>query len=263
MKAIILAAGEGKRLRPITGIVCKPLLPVGGRPIIEQLVENIREVGIGEISIVIGHLGEQIIDFLGDGSKYGVRLAYQEQRRKDGTAQALQLAADLVDRDVLVTAGDTAFSAEHLRTVIGYFYEQDCDLTLSLKRLDREKILAASTVKLEADNTISAIVEKPAPNQILSAIAAAPIYVAKRAIFDYLPRVKRSERGEYEIASAIQLMIDDGLRVKGIFGGVAPDLTNLVDLLKLNFEYISRILPSQSPPDMETRKTSPSSPKEE
>lgn len=263
MKAVILAAGEGKRLRPITKVVCKPLLPIQGRPVIEQLVRHIRGVGIREIGIVVGHLGEQIINFLGDGSKYGVKLTYREQKLRDGMARALQLMADLVNDEVLVVAGDTVFSTEHLKAVLDCFYQENCDLTLSLKRLNQTEIMAASTVRLEPDYSISAIVEKPRPDQILSDIAAAPLYVARRSIFDYLPWVEKSERGEYEIQSAIQLIINDGLRVKGVFAGESPSLTNLVDLLRLNFDYLSRVLSPQGLPEMDTRSTSPSSPKEE
>jgi len=117
MKAIIMAAGKGERLRPFTEWLPKPLLPIGGRPIIETLLTNLRQVGISQAVIIYGHLGDVLRRFLGDGSRYGLELIFREQTERLGTAHAVMQAADLISAQndaVMVMGGDTAFSFNHI-----------------------------------------------------------------------------------------------------------------------------------------------------
>lgn len=240
MKAILLAAGRGKRLRPLTDLVAKGLLPVGGRPIIEQIIENLRATGIEEIVVVTGHLGDQIKAYLGDGSKYGVKIFYREQRKPLGMAHALRLGLDFIEGYVLVSACDSLSPEDHYRELLQRFREEDLDAALSLKVMGREEIKESSVVKLEEDGSISRIIEKPSEDEIISNIACAPLYVFREGIKEYLPKVKKSKRGEYEIQDAIQSMIDDGLRVKGVLSGSWIHLSDIRDFLRLNFGYTKR-----------------------
>ena len=249
MRAIIMAAGKGERLRPITEWLPKPLLPIGGRPIIETLLTNLRQAGISQTIIIYGHLGETLRRFLGDGSRYGMELIFREQTERLGTAHAVMQAADLISAQddaasshvrsgVMVMAGDTAFSFEHIGGLVQFHRASGADASLSLKRLPIERLAASSSVAIDAAGRITQIVEKPTPDTAPSDIASAPLYIYPPSLADYLTRVGLSVRNEYELPDVITMMIDDGLKVMGKVETVAPNLTTQRDLLKLNFDYL-------------------------
>jgi len=242
MNAIILAAGKGKRLRPITEWVPKPLLPIGGRPIIETLLTNLQAAGIARAVIIHGHLGEMVQRFVGDGSRFGMELTFREQRERLGTAHAVMQAEDLLKawgEEVMVLAGDTAFSLEHIAGLVEFHRASDADVSLSLKRLPLEKVAATSSVALGPEGRVTHIVEKPDPERAPSDIACAPLHIYPPVLVEYLPRVQPSARGEYELTDVIAMMIEDGLRVMGKLAPEAPNLTDQRDLLRWNFEYLA------------------------
>ena len=241
MKAIIMAAGKGERLRPFTEWLPKTLLPIGGRPIMEILLANLRQAGISQAVIIYGHLGETLQRFLGDGSRYGLELIFREQTERLGTAHAVMQAADLIsahDDAVMVMAGDTAFGFNHIGGLVQFHRTSGADVSLSLKRLPVERLSASSSVAIDAVGRITRIVEKPAPGTAPSDIACAPLYIFPPSLADYLTRVGLSVRNEYELPDVITMMIDDGLKVMGKVEPVAPNLTSQRDLLRLNFDYL-------------------------
>ncbi|HID28314.1 MAG TPA: nucleotidyltransferase family protein, partial [Methanosarcinales archaeon] len=107
MRAIILAGGRGKRLRPLTDYIAKPLLPIKGKPIIQQIIENLSAANLKDIVIVVGYLGHQIRDYLGSGESAGVTIKYLEQKEQLGMAHALNIARDFINGDCLVAASDS------------------------------------------------------------------------------------------------------------------------------------------------------------
>ena len=241
MRAIIMAAGKGERLRPFTEWLPKTLLPIGGRPIMEILLTNLRQAGISQAVIIYGHLGETLQRFLGDGSRYGLELIFREQMERLGTAHAVMQAADLIsaqDDAVMVMAGDTAFGFEHIGGLVQFHRTSGADVSLSLKRLPVERLSASSSVAIDAAGRITRIVEKPAPGTAPSDIACAPLYIFPPLLADYLTRVGVSVRNEYELPDVITMMIDDGLKVMGKVEPAAPNLTSQRDLLRLNFDYL-------------------------
>ncbi len=237
MRGIVLAAGIGKRLRPFTNFIAKSLLPVGGRPAIIQILEDFNALNISEIAVVISHLGYQIRDYLDKGD---YRVTYIDEGKPLGTGHALLVASDFIQDDVLVAATDCILPREHLKELCAYHLAEKCDVTLSLKMLSEEEMLSSATVVLEKDNSISRIIEKPTRDEILSNVASSPYYVVNESIKRYLPRVKLSRRGEYELADAFQMMIDDGLKVKGVLSEEYMHLSNIQDLIALNKDFFSR-----------------------
>lgn len=230
MRAIILAGGRGKRLRPLTDYIAKPLLPIKGKPIIQQIIENLSAVNIKDIVIVVGYLGHQIINYLGSG-----RIKYLEQKEQLGMAHALNIARDYINGDCIVAASDSIFPVEHIKKLINFHISEKCDATITLKKLESiEEITHCSNVKLEKDNSISVIIEKPTNHQIISNISGSPLYIFKEVIKEYLPKVEKSQRQEYEIQSAIQAMIDDGLVVKGLLNDKWIHLSTREDFLRYN-----------------------------
>ncbi|RLG55664.1 MAG: glucose-1-phosphate thymidylyltransferase, partial [Candidatus Hydrothermarchaeota archaeon] len=109
MKAVILAAGRGERLEPLTETMPKCMLPLAGKPILEHIIEEVKKVGIDEITIIIGYKGEEIKNYFEDGGKLGVKINYAEQNERLGTAHALSMV--YLDEDFLALNGDTIITS--------------------------------------------------------------------------------------------------------------------------------------------------------
>jgi dTDP-glucose pyrophosphorylase len=243
MKAVILAGGRGKRLRPISNRIAKALIPYRGRPLIKELIQRLETLEPEEVIVVLGWLGEQVKEHLGSSTPGGTAITYVYQPSPRGTAHALMQAADLLEDNFLVSACDSLFPEEHLRELWEHHLSRGCDATLSLKIMELDEITSSSSVLMDRDGSISRIIEKPSEKEILSRYASSPLYVFSEAVKEYLPRVKRSVRGEYEIQDAIQLMINDGCRVRGVLSREWIHLSDIEDFLRLNFDYLKRWLP--------------------
>lgn len=231
MKAVILAAGAGKRLRPLTDYIPKPLLPIGGKPTIGEIVKNLGVLNLQEIIVVIGPEGNEIKRYL---EKFEAPISYVIQKPPMGTAHALSTAAKRIDGDVLVTAGDSVYPKSHYKALHAAFVEENLDAALSLKVLDKKRMRESSTVQMAKDGRILKIVEKPSEREILSDMACGPLHIFKECIKEYL-KVKKSTRGEYELPDAMQTMIDDGLKVKGVVAEKWQHLSSIEDFVRMNF----------------------------
>lgn len=238
MKAVILAGGRGKRLQPFTGAVPKALLPVEGRAVILHQLEALREAGVEDVLIVRGVHGEKIERFL---RSHGMGARFITQAKPLGSAHALSLALPHIEGDFIALACDYVFPGEHLRELLRVHRSAKPAATLSLKRMGREEIREASTVLLK-NGRVLRIVEKPREEEILSEVAAAPLYVFSEEARGFISSVELSPRGEYEIASAIQDMIDSGLKVRGVLTQRWAHLSRWQDLLTLNFPYLREFL---------------------
>lgn len=243
MKAVILAGGRGKRLRPISDWIAKALIPYRGKPIIQESIQRMEALEPEEVVVVVGWLGDQVREYLGSATLEGTRIRYVHQDRPEGTAHALMQAVDFVEGDFIVSACDSLFPVEHLEELWRSHVSEGCDATLSLKMMERKEITSSSSVLVNDDGSVSRIIEKPSEDEVLSRYASSPLYVFGEVIKEYLPRVKRSVRGEYEIQDAIQAMIDDGLRVRGVLSREWTHLSGIEDFLRMNYDYLERWLP--------------------
>ncbi|MEE8401069.1 MAG: nucleotidyltransferase family protein [Candidatus Hydrothermarchaeaceae archaeon] len=230
MKAIILAAGVGRRLRPHTDYTPKPLLPIGGKSVIGQIVENLGVLNLQEIIVVLGNRGDEIKKYL---KRFNYPISYVTQRSPLGTAHALSAASHKINGDVLVSAGDTIFPKGHYKALCAAFKKWDLDAALSLKVMNKKQMKESSTVKLGSGGRILKVIEKPAEDEMLSEIACGPMYLFKDVIKDYLT-VEKSKRGEYEITDSIQAMIEGGRRVRGIVTKKWQHLSTEEDFIRLN-----------------------------
>ena len=235
MNAVILAGGLGKRLRPLTNNVPKAMLPINGRPVIDLIIENLRSAEITHFIVVIGYLGEQIRNHLKKES-----IIFVKQEKPLGSGDALKSAISLVEGDFIVSASDTLLPVNHIKELIDLHLRENSDTTISLKKLSDMEIIDSSTVLLREDSILK-IIEKPTREEILSNVSACPFYIFNDKIKDYLPWIKKSKRGEYELVDAIQLMIDDGLKVKGLLTKEWFHLSTLEDFQKPNFSYLDRV----------------------
>lgn len=240
-KAVILAAGRGKRLIPLTNLIAKSLLPIDGRAMIEQIIERLECANFREIVVVKGYLGDQIVSFIEDLDP-NPEIKFVDQEKPMGSADAIKKALHLMEGDFLVTASDSIFSCPYIKKLWDFHIERRCDASLSLKKIPREKIPSSSTVLMDDDGNILRIIEKPSEEEILSDVSSSPMYVFGPTVKAYMETMDVSERGEYEIQSVIQRMIDDGLRVKGLITRRWEHMTDIEDFLRLNFLYMEKIL---------------------
>lgn len=214
--AILLAAGRGQRLRPLTDNTPKPLLPVDGRPLLDHVLTAVRLAGIGQVIVVTHHLAEQIEAYVGEGLAWGLQADCCRQPYLGGTAHALQTAVTafptLFDRDrpFLLSAADYALVPHALADLVAKHVVSSADITVSLKRLPPSEIAGRSTVVLGADDDIVQIIEKPPPEFVNSPLAASLIFVLPGVLLDYLPDTLPSPRGEAEIQSVINRLLDEG-----------------------------------------------------
>lgn len=225
--AVLLAAGRGQRLRPLTDETPKPLLPVNGRPLLDYALVAVRAAGIEQVVVVAHHLGGQIERFVGDGSAWNLRAVVCRQPYLGGTAHALQAAAGAFpalferERPFLLTATDYALAPDALAELVATHATGRADITVSVKRLPPGEIAGRSSAVLNPDGSLAAIVEKPGPAAIRGPLAASLIFILPGAALDYLASVQPSPRGEIEIQSVINCLLTEGYTA-GVLEQVSP-----------------------------------------
>lgn len=227
MKAVILAAGRGSRLHPVTKAIAKPLLPLANRMTIEYAFDQLKDCGILEICIVAGENEEELRTALGDGSRFGVRLAYSVQSEPLGLANALATAQQFIgDDDFALYLGDAIYGESLSPYVEQFRYSGASNLNL-VKEVDDPRRFGVATI---CEGHITKLVEKPEHPE--SNFAMAGFYVFDKQIWDVIPKLKPSARGEYEITDAIQLLVNQRSHVvPGIYTGTWFDTGTLDSFL--------------------------------
>ncbi len=204
MKAVVLAAGEGERMHPLTCTRPKVMLPIANRPILEHLLIEASGAGISEFIFVVGYHDEQVRDYFGNGDRWGLKIDYVTQRRRLGTADAVRRVRALVDSDLfLVMNGDVVANREDIARLA-----DDREIAIGVKEVGDVEGLGVVKAR---DGYITHIYEKVARPP--SHIANTGLYLFTPAIFDAIARTPKSPRGEYEITHSLQLMLDKGHRV--------------------------------------------------
>ncbi len=212
MKAIILSAGFGTRLRPYTHSGPKQMLPIVNKPIIEHLIDNLRQSNVKDIILVVGHRKKYIESYFGDGSKFGVNIEYVLQEKRLGIAHAIKLCKDKIDKyPLIVLLGDNLFR-DSISDLIKKHKEAKSEASVGVTKVERPERFGI--VELE-DTKIKKIIEKP--KHPPTNYAATGIYIFSHSdIFGIIDQLKKSKRGEYEITDAIQYIIDSGKFVEAI-----------------------------------------------
>ncbi len=233
MKAIILAAGEGNRMRPLTYTRPKGMLPLANKPILEHLLLEIREAGIREFIFVVGYCDEPVRRYFGRGDRWGVSIGYCAQRKQLGTADAVKMAEGLVNESFLVMNGDVIISRQDIGRLIS-----NTVTTLCIVRVKDTRDLGV--VEL-AEGRVVRIHEKSARPP--SDMANAGVYLFTPDIFDAISRTPKSPRGEYEITDSLQLMIDNGHHIAPHQIDYWLDLSYPWDLLPANEALLTGMEP--------------------
>ena len=212
MKAVILAAGEGTRLRPLTEDKPKALVEVDGTPLLEDVFNNLIEVGIDEFVVVVGYLKERIIERYGDEYR-GVPITYAHQREQLGLAHAVLQTEPYVEEDFALMLGDNVFRA-NLGEVLDRQRADGADAAFLVEEVPLEEASRYGVCDVNGDGEIVKVVEKPAEPP--SNLVMTGFYTFTPAIFQACHLVQPSDRGEYELPDAIDLLIQSGRTIDAV-----------------------------------------------
>jgi len=240
MKAVIITAGEGTRMRPLTLNRPKTMLPVGGKPILQHNIEALHKAGVSEITMVVGYKKEVIMNYFGDGSLFGVNIGYVEQKERLGTAHAIGKTRDLINDDFVVLNGDILVDPQLIVNLIEkYNSKKYAKAILVLTEVEDPTLYGV--VEIDEDE-IKKIVEKPSLEEAPSNLINAGIYLFDTDIFDAIDKTEKSERNEYEITDSITYYINKGLVVLGLQSERRwIDIGRPWELLEVNEELIKDI----------------------
>jgi len=200
MQCVILAAGEGSRMRPLTSSRPKVMLPLAGKPMLEHLIRNVRDAGITDIILVVGYHEDAIRKWFDNGLKFGVSIRYVVQRKQMGTADALRTAEPFIHEQFLMLNGDMIVETSDLLKIIG----QPGPVMATYTTAHPESF---GVVTVENDK-ITTLEEKSLHPK--SNIINAGAYLFETGIFDILKKISPSSRGEYELTDALTDYIGEG-----------------------------------------------------
>ena len=248
MQLVVLAAGRGTRLRPVTDDRSKAMAPVAGRPLVDRAVEPWLAAGLREVVMVVGPGDAEIREHFVYRAGLGIAVHFVEQAQRRGMAHALSMAAPVLSDDFGLTACDSLIPADHVAALVGA--HRAGSAALSLMDVADELVSRSAAVELDRD-VVRSIVEKPAPGDAPSNTVSLPHYVLPRRILGLIGELEASPRGEVELQSGIQRLIDLGTRVVGVRTASRRQVSNPEDLLRLTIAELrargGRDLPAQWP----------------
>lgn len=216
MQTLILAAGRGTRLAPLTDSMPKVMVQVAGQPLIERIVRQCVQNGLTELGIVVGYFKETVIQHLGDGSAFGARITYIEQTELGGTGHAIRTAAPWLRDDFMLIFGDSLIEASMIARV---------KAAPTVGAIGVARVADPTRygiVSLDERGMVTALVEKPANPPSNLAIMA--MYKMPHAILAALQGVGKSVRGEIETPDAVRVLIENGVPFSAI------DITGVLDV---------------------------------
>jgi dTDP-glucose pyrophosphorylase len=224
LHAVVMAAGEGRRMRPLTERWPKPILPIDGRPVIATLLRDLAGAGIREATVVTGHLAEQVEALLGDGSALGISVRYARQPEALGSADAVRRALAAGARaPLLVAAADTKFERGALARVSAEWLASGAPAGLAVRRGGGE---GRTPVRVEQGRVVEIGGER-------GELTAAPLWFFAESV---LARLEEVPGPPYELAAAIQTSVE----VAALESGPTRDLTHPEDVVLENFPYLWR-----------------------
>ena len=220
--AVVMAAGLGTRLRPLTERYAKAVLPVDGRPVVAQLLRELATAGCARVTVVVGHLGEQVQQLLGDGSAFGIAVRYVCQPEPDGSADAVRRAGE--QPPYLVLAADTVFPSGAIVTVADGASQAGA---IAVRRR-RERL----HVRVRA-GVVERVLDPDGPGPY----SGAPLWAVGPPVHERLCLDERP----WELGNAFQAAIDAGEQIAAVEIGATRDLTAPLDVLEENFPYLSSL----------------------
>ena len=227
MKAVILAAGRGTRMRDLTKELPKPMLKVQGKPILQHIIEGVREAGIKEFCIVTGFRADVVEEYFNTGAELNVAIDYVRQIVQDGTGKAPELAKNFVGNDpFLLTYGDILVRPETYKEMIERYGAGNFDGVITVT--GGEDVTKGGLNFFGEEFCLKRVVEKPSAEQVEKyrqegwIVAGKPvwynagIYIFKPSIFEFTGKLQKSPRGEYELTDAVNQFVEAGFKLAGL-----------------------------------------------
>jgi mannose-1-phosphate guanylyltransferase/phosphomannomutase len=233
MKGIIMAGGEGSRLRPLTCDLPKPMVPVMNKPVMAYSIELLRRHGIREIGVTLQYRPEQIMDYFQDGADYGVNLHYYIEETPLGTAGSVKNSGDFLDQPFVVISGDSLTDI-NLEEAIAFHKRKGSKATLVLKRVDVP--LEYGVVVTDESNAIVRFLEKPNWGEVFSDTVNTGIYILEPEVLDYFEAGKKFDFSQ----DLFPMLLNDGQPMYGyISNRYWCDIGNSYTYLSAHYDMLS------------------------
>jgi len=240
MKALVLCGGSGTRLRPITHTMAKQLVPIANKPVLFYGLEAIKAAGVEDVGIVVGDTAKEIVEAVGDGSKWGIKVTYIHQDQPLGLAHAVLVAEEFLDSDDFVMYLGDNLIKEGITGLVDQFRGKRSNSQILLAAVKEPERFGVA--ELEGGKVVR-LVEKP--EKPASDLALVGVYMFDGTIMDAVKAIKPSGRGELEITDAIQWLIDQGFSVEPhVIEGWWKDTGRLEDMLEANRIMLETLQPS-------------------
>jgi UDP-N-acetylglucosamine diphosphorylase / glucose-1-phosphate thymidylyltransferase / UDP-N-acetylgalactosamine diphosphorylase / glucosamine-1-phosphate N-acetyltransferase / galactosamine-1-phosphate N-acetyltransferase len=212
-KAVVLAAGRGTRMRELTDDLPKPMIEVRRKPVLQHIVEGLRDAGVGRLVIIVGYHAEAVRNFFGDGQLHNVDIEYVMQTVQDGTGRVVNLARSFVgDSPFILSYGDILISPENYKRVVDL--PDECEGIITVTR--GEDVSKGGAVFVNEQMELVDLREKPKPDEPTSPWYNAGLYAFRPGIFDFIAKLKPSPRGEYELTDAVRDLAHSGKKVQAL-----------------------------------------------
>jgi UDP-N-acetylglucosamine diphosphorylase/glucosamine-1-phosphate N-acetyltransferase len=233
LKAVILAAGEGQRMRPLTANRPKVMLPVVGLPILEHLLNEVKAAGIKDFIFIVGYCDKQVRSYFGSGEKWGVKIDYSEQRKQLGTADALRNVSGMVEGNFLVINGDVVVNRTDIKKLM------KCTLS-TMGVIEVSDPGGLGIVELAGQKVVGIYEKTRRPPSLM---ANAGLYLFTPAVFDAVERTEKSPRGEYEITDSLKILMSGRAGLNYLQLKSWLDLSYPWDLLVANETMMASLKP--------------------
>ncbi|KHF25631.1 mannose-1-phosphate guanyltransferase [Solemya velum gill symbiont] len=258
MKAMILAAGKGTRVQPITHEIPKPMIPVINQPVMELIISHLKTHGFSDFIVNVSHLAQHIEDYFKDGSRLGVNMAYSWEGHFDGdewvgqamgSAGGMRLIQDrtgFFDSTFAVLCGDAVIDVD-FSEALAFHREKGSIATIIMKQVPRDEVSSYGVVVTDDDGRVESFQEKPAPEEAKSDVVNTGIYIFEPEIFNFIP-----SEGEYDIGSELfPALVEAGAPFYGVTLpfqwidiGTTPDLWDATEMA-LNNEIHGFTIPGE------------------
>lgn len=231
-KAVLLAAGRGTRMRELTADLPKPMIEVRGKPVLQHIVEGLREAGVRRFQIIVGYRADAVQNFFGDGSRYKIDIQYANQDVQDGTGRVVDLARNFAaDSPFVLSYGDILVDPANYKRLVDL--PDEVEAIVSVKR--GEDVSKGGAVFVNEQMDLVDLREKLKADEPPSPWYNAGVYAFRTSIFDFTARLKPSPRGEYELTDAIRDLAQSGKKVRALeLTGEWADVRDPEVLAKLN-----------------------------
>jgi dTDP-glucose pyrophosphorylase len=245
-KAVVLAAGRGKRMRELTADLPKPMIEVRGKPVLQHIIEGLRDAGVRRFEIIVGYHAEAVRIFFGDGQRHHVDIEYVTQTVQDGTGRVVNLASNFVGGSPFILSyGDILISSENYKRVVDLPDDREGIITVTrgedvrkggavfvnerMELVDLREKLSGATLQV-------AVQQKGQVDNLPHEVwYNAGLYAFRPSIFDFIAKLKPSPRGEYELTDAVRDLAQSGKKVKALeLTGEWADVRDPEILARLN-----------------------------